>query len=205
MAKDQGSSWVLWNLRMCKVPLSFPFPLFLCRRIDCIQSTESSVDSWLLWGCNVDLDAAQENALCFLRIQCLLQVGPLFATGEEDDVFLATGCSTALVGMEWLPINWVRHFGHPLLLWCDGIFILLARVIGESIWKTLETHSNKTNTILKVLKPDTTYQVKVQVQCLSKSHNTNDIVTLRTPEGRECQGRFWWHVLDLMWNFWRAF
>lgn len=37
--------------------------------------------------------------------------------------------------------------------------------------------------ILKVLKPDTTYQVKVQAQCLSKVHSTNDFVTLRTPEG----------------------
>lgn len=63
---------------------------------------------------------------------------------------------------------------------------LLARVVGESLWKTLETHSNKTNTRLRVLKPDTTYQVKVQVQCLSKVHSTNDILTLRTPEGRKC-------------------
>lgn len=51
------------------------------------------------------------------------------------------------------------------------------------MWKILETHSNKTSTVLKVLKPDTTYQVKVQVHCLNKLHNTNDFVTLRTPEG----------------------
>lgn len=56
-------------------------------------------------------------------------------------------------------------------------------MVGESIWKTLETHSNKTNSVLKVLKPDCTYQVKVQVQCLSKVYNTNDVITLRTPEG----------------------
>lgn len=66
---------------------------------------------------------------------------------------------------------------------CDTVFLALARVVGESIWKTLETHSNKTSTVLKVLKPDTTYHVKVQVHCLSKVHNTNDFVTLRTPEG----------------------
>lgn len=56
-------------------------------------------------------------------------------------------------------------------------------MVGESIWKILETHSNKTNSILKVLKPDCTYQVKVQVHCLTKIYNTNDFVTLRTPEG----------------------
>lgn len=64
--------------------------------------------------------------------------------------------------------------------------LLWARVVGESLWKTLETHSNKTSTRLRVLKPDTTYQVKVQVQCLSKVHSTNDVLTLRTPEGRKC-------------------
>jgi hypothetical protein len=88
--------------------------------------------------------------------------------------------------MVWFFISWTVHLSHPMLLCCDSVFIPLARVVGESMWKTLETHSNKTNTVLKVLKPDTTYQVKVQVQCLSKVHNTNDFVTLRTPEGRKC-------------------
>lgn len=74
----------------------------------------------------------------------------------------------------------------------DRVFFFLARVVGESVWKTLETHSSKTNTVLKVLKPDTTYQVKVQVQCLSKVHNTNEFVTLRTPEGCKCYRLFSW-------------
>jgi len=56
-------------------------------------------------------------------------------------------------------------------------------MVGESIWKVLETHSNKTSSVLKVLKPDCTYQVKVQVQCLSRVYNTNDFITLRVPEG----------------------
>lgn len=60
---------------------------------------------------------------------------------------------------------------------------LSLRIVGESIWKILETHSNKTNSVLKVLKPDCTYQVKVQVQCLSRVYNTNDFITLRAPEG----------------------
>lgn len=68
----------------------------------------------------------------------------------------------------------------------DWRFVALScRVVGESIWKVLETHSNKTNSVLKVLKPDCTYQVKVQVQCLSRVYNTNDFITLRAPEGRK--------------------
>lgn len=70
------------------------------------------------------------------------------------------------------------------------------RTVGESIWKILETHSNKTNSVLKVLKPDCTYQVKVQVQCLSRVYNTNDFITLRAPEGckQTCMAR----ISDLM-------
>ena len=49
----------------------------------------------------------------------------------------------------------------------------------------MDTHSNKSSYTLSVLKPDTTYQVKVLTQCLSKQHKTNDVLTLRTPEGRE--------------------
>lgn len=61
----------------------------------------------------------------------------------------------------------------------------LCRVVGESTWKTVDTHSNKTAFVLKILKPDTTYQVKVQVMCLRKMHNSYDFITLRTPEGRK--------------------
>lgn len=105
------------------------------------------------------------------------------------------------VRTEQLFVDVFRHLSHPMRLWCDAIFVLLARVVGESIWKTLETHSNKTNTILKVLKPDTTYQVKVQVQCLSKVHSTNDFVTLRTPEGCKCYSLFLWQGQGLMGDF----
>ena len=72
------------------------------------------------------------------------------------------------------------------------------------MWKILETHSNKTSTVLKVLKPDTTYQVKVQVQCLSKVHSTNDFVTLRTPEVCKCYSLFSWQTQDFVWGFQRA-
>lgn len=77
-------------------------------------------------------------------------------------------------------LTWMRPKKMPL---ASCVYNVYYRVVGESLWKTLETHSNKTNTVLKVLKPDTTYQVKVQVQCLSKVHTSNDVVTLRTPEG----------------------
>ncbi|KAL0174345.1 hypothetical protein M9458_030313, partial [Cirrhinus mrigala] len=50
-------------------------------------------------------------------------------------------------------------------------------------WTSLDTNSNKGSAVLTVLMPDTTYQVKVQTQCLSKQHRTNEVLTLRTPEG----------------------
>nr|XP_008162766.1 sortilin-related receptor isoform X1 [Chrysemys picta bellii] len=89
-------------------------------------------------------------------------------------------------------LQWTADFsGDVTLTWArpkkmsstSCVYNVYYRMVGESIWKTLETHSNKTNSVLKVLKPDCTYQVKVQVQCLSKVYNTNDFITLRTPEG----------------------
>uniref|UniRef100_A0A8D2LH51 Sortilin related receptor 1 n=1 Tax=Varanus komodoensis TaxID=61221 RepID=A0A8D2LH51_VARKO len=89
-------------------------------------------------------------------------------------------------------LQWTADFsGNITLTWTrpkklppeSCVYNILYRMVGESVWKSLETHSSKTNSILKVLKPDSTYQVKVQVQCLSKVYNTNDFITLRTPEG----------------------
>ncbi|XP_075046529.1 sortilin-related receptor [Mixophyes fleayi] len=79
-----------------------------------------------------------------------------------------------------ITLTWVRPKKMPL---SSCIYNVYYRVIGESLWKTLDTQSSKTICVLKILKPDTTYQVKVQVQCLRKVHNSNDILTLRTPEG----------------------
>lgn len=53
----------------------------------------------------------------------------------------------------------------------------------------MDTHSNKATYKLTVLKPDTTYQVKVLTQCLSRTHKSNELVTVRTPEGREYPAR----------------
>eukprot|EP00079_Xenopus_tropicalis_P028076 XP_012822697.1 PREDICTED: sortilin-related receptor [Xenopus tropicalis] len=89
-------------------------------------------------------------------------------------------------------LQWTADFtGNITLMWTrpkkmpqsSCVYNIYYRIVGESTWKSLETHSNKTVYVLKILKPDTTYQAKVQVQCLRKAYNTNDIITLRTPEG----------------------
>nr|XP_005496820.2 sortilin-related receptor [Zonotrichia albicollis] len=89
-------------------------------------------------------------------------------------------------------LQWTADFsGDVTLTWArpkrmsssSCVYNIYYRMVGESIWKVLETHSNKTNGVLKVLKPDCSYQVKVQVQCLSRVYNTNDFITLRAPEG----------------------
>ncbi|KAF3823676.1 hypothetical protein GH733_007144 [Mirounga leonina] len=114
--------------------------------------------------------------------------GFLDCSDESDE----RACSDELTVYKVQNLQWTADFsGDVTLTWtrpkkmpsAGCVYNVYYRVVGEGIWKTVETHSNKTNTILKVLKPDTTYQVKVQVQCLSKVHNTNDFVTLRTPEG----------------------
>lgn len=63
--------------------------------------------------------------------------------------------------------------------------VLVFRLIGTQQWSTMNTHSNKTSCKLTVLQPDTTYQVKVLTQCLSKLYRTNDMISIRTPEGCE--------------------
>ncbi|XP_077161267.1 sortilin-related receptor isoform X2 [Paroedura picta] len=79
-----------------------------------------------------------------------------------------------------ITLTWTRPKKMPV---GSCVYNIHYRMVGEGVWKSLETHSNKTSSVLRVLKPDCTYQVKVQVQCLTKGYNTNDIITLRTPEG----------------------
>uniref|UniRef100_A0A8C9JTB2 Sortilin related receptor 1 n=1 Tax=Panthera tigris altaica TaxID=74533 RepID=A0A8C9JTB2_PANTA len=107
--------------------------------------------------------------------------GFLDCSDESDE----RACSDELTVYKVQNLQWTADFsGNVTLTWIRPKKMPSKTVVvGEGIWKTVETHSNKTSMILKVLKPDTTYQVKVQVQCLSKVHNTNDFVTLRTPEG----------------------
>ncbi|XP_057695606.1 sortilin-related receptor [Corythoichthys intestinalis] len=63
------------------------------------------------------------------------------------------------------------------------LYVVYYRVIGTQPWTTIDTHSSTTSYKLKVLRPDTTYQVKVLAQCLKKLHSNNEMITVRTPEG----------------------
>ncbi|XP_041030158.1 sortilin-related receptor [Carcharodon carcharias] len=60
-------------------------------------------------------------------------------------------------------------------------YVVLYRLVG-GVWEKLEA-GNKTAFIITIMKPDTTYQVKVQVHCLLKIYNSTDSIILRTPEG----------------------
>ncbi|XP_036379298.1 sortilin-related receptor-like [Megalops cyprinoides] len=77
-------------------------------------------------------------------------------------------------------LTWSRPKNLPL---SSCSYIVYYRLVGAQTWTPVETHSNKCSYSLTVLRPDFTYQVKVQVQCLSKLHKTNEVLTLRTPEG----------------------
>uniref|UniRef100_A0A3B3Q3S9 Sortilin-related receptor n=1 Tax=Paramormyrops kingsleyae TaxID=1676925 RepID=A0A3B3Q3S9_9TELE len=77
-------------------------------------------------------------------------------------------------------LTWSRPKNMPS---SSCYYVVYYRLVGAQTWTTVETHSNKSSYALTVLKPDTTYQAKVQVQCLSKLHRSSEFVTLRTPEG----------------------
>ncbi|KAJ8266258.1 hypothetical protein GJAV_G00128370 [Gymnothorax javanicus] len=62
-------------------------------------------------------------------------------------------------------------------------YLVYFRLVGAQPWTMIETHSSKSSYRLTVLQPDSSYQVKVPVQCLSKLYKTNEYLTLRTPEG----------------------
>ncbi|KAK6296810.1 hypothetical protein J4Q44_G00329520 [Coregonus suidteri] len=79
-----------------------------------------------------------------------------------------------------ITLTWSRPKNLPL---ASCYFLIYYRLVGTQQWTSMDTHSNKSSYTLTVLKPDTTYQVKVLTQCLSKQHKTNDVLTLRTPEG----------------------
>ncbi|XP_043936973.1 sortilin-related receptor [Protopterus annectens] len=87
-------------------------------------------------------------------------------------------------------INWQPSFpssvtlswSRPKRLPTYCVYVIQFRTVGENIWHSVDAH-NKTVHVLKILKPDTTYQVKVQIQCRLKMFIANDILTLRTPEG----------------------
>uniref|UniRef100_A0A672I0N3 Sortilin-related receptor n=1 Tax=Salarias fasciatus TaxID=181472 RepID=A0A672I0N3_SALFA len=105
---------------------------------------------------------------------------------DEDDCTLDT-LAYKVQNLQWTPdfsgaltLTWSRPKNLPL---DSCYFLIYYRLVGTQQWTIMDTHSNKTSYKLTVLKPDTTYQVKVLTQCLSKLHKTNEVITVRTPEG----------------------
>uniref|UniRef100_A0A673KBJ0 Sortilin-related receptor n=1 Tax=Sinocyclocheilus rhinocerous TaxID=307959 RepID=A0A673KBJ0_9TELE len=94
---------------------------------------------------------------------------------------------TTIQNLQWsanfsgaVTLTWSRPKNMPAST-CS--FVIYFRQVGVQQWTSMDTNSNKGIAVLTVLMPDTTYQVKVQTQCLSKQHRTNEVLTLRTPEG----------------------
>ncbi|XP_046891253.1 sortilin-related receptor isoform X1 [Hypomesus transpacificus] len=89
-------------------------------------------------------------------------------------------------------LQWTADFsGDVTLTWsrpknlppASCYFLIYFRLVGIQQWTIMDTHSNKSSARLSLLKPDSSYQVKVLTQCLNKLHKTNEVLTLRTPEG----------------------
>uniref|UniRef100_A0A8C6SI35 Sortilin-related receptor, L(DLR class) A repeats containing n=1 Tax=Neogobius melanostomus TaxID=47308 RepID=A0A8C6SI35_9GOBI len=105
---------------------------------------------------------------------------------DEDDC-TAENQAYKVQNLQWTPdflgaitLTWSRPKNLP----SDSCnFLISYRLVDAQQWTVMDTHSNKTSYKLTVLKPDTTYQVKVLTQCLSRLHKTNEIITVRTPEG----------------------
>ncbi|XP_029700330.1 sortilin-related receptor isoform X2 [Takifugu rubripes] len=114
--------------------------------------------------------------------------GFLDCSDHSDEDNCTTDTQTYKVqNLHWTPdfygsvtLTWSRPKNLPLNS-CS--FLIYYRVVGTQPWTTMDTHSNKAAYKLTVLKPDTTYQVKVLTQCLSKLHKSNELITVRTPEG----------------------
>ncbi|XP_072342495.1 sortilin-related receptor [Scyliorhinus torazame] len=74
-------------------------------------------------------------------------------------------------------LTWQRPKNFPP----SCTYVVLYSLVGDH-WKKLEA-GNKTALVITVMKPDTDYQVKVQVHCLLEVYNASDSITLHTPEG----------------------
>uniref|UniRef100_A0AAY4CL48 Sortilin-related receptor n=1 Tax=Denticeps clupeoides TaxID=299321 RepID=A0AAY4CL48_9TELE len=147
-----------------------------------------------------------DEANCSARTQLLCVNGTVCLDGEacvadseRCDGFLdcsdqsdEDNCTAELLVYKVQNLQWSADFSGAITLsWsrpknlpADSCsYQVFYRLVGSQQWSFMDTHSNKSSYTLTVLKPDTTYQVKVQVQCLSKQHKTNDVLNLRTPEG----------------------
>uniref|UniRef100_A0A1A7WSZ5 Sortilin-related receptor n=1 Tax=Iconisemion striatum TaxID=60296 RepID=A0A1A7WSZ5_9TELE len=105
---------------------------------------------------------------------------------DEDNCTLDT-LAYKVQNLQWKPdflgaitLTWSRPKNLPLT---SCYFVIHYRLVGTQNWTNMDTQSNKTSFKLTVLKPDTTYHVKVLTQCLSKLHKSNEVITVRTPEG----------------------
>ncbi|XP_061574688.1 sortilin-related receptor isoform X2 [Cololabis saira] len=106
---------------------------------------------------------------------------------SDEDNCTPDSLAYKVQNLQWTPdflgavtLTWSRPKNLPVNS-CN--FLINYRVVGLQPWTPMETHSNKTSYKLTVLQPDTTYQVKVLTQCLSKLHKTNEVIIVRTPEG----------------------
>lgn len=106
---------------------------------------------------------------------------------SDEDNCTSENQAYKVQNLQWTPdflgavtLTWSRPKNLPLDS-CN--FLISYRLVDAQQWTVMDTHSNKTSYKLTVLKPDTTYQVKVLTQCLSKLHKTNEMITVRTPEG----------------------
>ncbi|XP_066518769.1 sortilin-related receptor isoform X1 [Hoplias malabaricus] len=106
---------------------------------------------------------------------------------SDEDNCTADSLAYKVQNLQWsanfsgfVTLTWSRPKNMPP---STCTFIIYYRLVGAQQWTPMDTHSNKTIYTLTVLRPDTTYQVKVVTQCLSRQHKTNEVLTLRTPEG----------------------
>ncbi|XP_059494976.1 sortilin-related receptor isoform X1 [Stegostoma tigrinum] len=98
-------------------------------------------------------------------------------------------CSADNVSYKVQNLHWAVDFrGAISLMWerpknlppsCTSV--VLYSLVGDN-WKSLDA-GDKTTVVITVMKPDTTYQLKVQVHCLLKIYSPTDSIILRTPEG----------------------